>query len=102
MKMSRCWGGTLPEYYICDESAWPTSRHAVAISNTNLGRLNVRLSLAITYYDEYSVSLIISDRVESARSKGEYEEEVRRRKGVVEKRNKYEEEFPQIEVEFPE
>ena len=72
----------------------------MAISNTNLGRLNICLSLAITYYDEYSVSLIISDRVESARSKGEYDEEVRRRKGAV-KKSKYEEEFPLIEVDFP-
>ena len=46
--------------------------------------------------------LDITNKVESARSRGEYEEEVRRRNGVVEKRNKYEEEFPQIEVEFPE
>ena len=103
MKMSgRFWSGPLPEYYICDESAWPTSRHAMAISNTNLGRLNVRLALTITYYDEYSLSLDITDKVETGHSRGEYEEEVRRRNGAVEKRNKYEEEFPQIEVEFPE
>lgn len=100
-KTSWNWGGSLPKYYICDESAWPTSRHASAISNTNLGRLNVRLALAISYYDEYSLSLRISDMVESARSKGEYEEEVRRRKGVVKKKD-YEEDFPRIDVEFPE
>ena len=99
--MSRCWSGVLPEYYICDESAWPTSRHAMAVSNTNLGRLNIRLSLAITYYDEYSLSLDITDKVESERSKGEYEEEVRRRNGAA-KKSEHEEEFPEIEVEFPE
>ena len=58
------------------------------------------LGRPVTNYDEYSLSLDIADKVESARSRGEYEDEVRRRNGVVEKRNKYDEEFPQIEVEF--
>ena len=77
VKMSTCWSGVVPECYLCDESIWTTARHAEATSSTNLGRVHVKLTLMITYYDEFSLTLDISDGIESKRCKDEYEREAR-------------------------
>ena len=79
VKMSRAWSGSIPECYLCDEASWVTSRHAVATSNTNLGRVRVLLKLQITYYDEFLLTLSISDSVERTRCRDEYEKESRKK-----------------------
>ena len=75
VKMSQAWSGPVPECYLCDETSWVTSRHAVATSNTNLGRVRVILKLQITYYDEFLLTLSIIDSVERTRCRDEYEKE---------------------------
>lgn len=81
VKMSRAWSGAIPECFLCDEDIWVASRHAVAESNTNLGRLHIRLMLHITYYDEFYITLSISDVEELARCREESEngQEVRKK-----------------------
>ena len=85
VKMSRMWSGPIAECYLCDESAWITSRHAVATSSTIIGRLSVKLNLKITYYDEYSMCLDISDCDEVKRSEAEFQESLKEKGSIREK-----------------
>lgn len=74
VKMSRAWGGPIPDSYPCKEADWIKARHADAVSTTVVGTVRIRLKLSITYYDEYSISLEISDLEEMERSRMEFEE----------------------------
>ena len=74
VKRSRAWSGKAPECYLCDEKDWVVARHAEAISHTVSGDYSIVIKLKITYYDEYTISLTITDNIELMKSRAEHEE----------------------------
>lgn len=76
-KQSRMWSGPIAESYLCDETTWVTSRHAIAWSTTIAGNLIVSLQLSLTYYDEYKMRLYVMDAEERDASDREFLEEYR-------------------------
>lgn len=72
VKASQCWSGPIPDKYLCSEDEWVNARHSFAYSRTISGDYRIDISARQIYYDERSVSVVITDLKESLRSEREF------------------------------
>lgn len=72
IKMSQCWGGSIPDKYLCSEAEWIEARHAFAYSRTVSGDYRIEIIARQIYYDERSVAIVITDWKEMQRLEKEF------------------------------
>ncbi len=92
---------SLSDPFSPDESLWHTSRCVLAVSHTRMGNVSLRVKLKVEHYGLRRLTILASDDKVSAEGRYEFKLEVRRRKDPL-AGEEYEEEFPRVEVEFPE
>ena len=92
---------SLPDPFAPDERLWTTSRYVLAVSHTRIGNVSLRVKLKVDRDGWHKLTILANDDTVSAEGRREFKLEVRRRKDPF-AGEEYEEEFPRIEVEFPE
>ena len=92
---------SLPDPFVPDESLWTTSQHVLAVSYTRMRTVSIKVKLKVEHYGWRMLTILAYDDRVAAEGRWEFKLEVRRRKNPH-AGGEYEEDFPRIEVEFPE
>ena len=92
---------SLSDPFLPDESLWTTSQHVLAVSYTRMRTLSLKVKLKVERYGWRRLTILAYDDSVAAEGRREFKLDVRRRKNPL-AGDEYEEDFPRIEVDFPE
>ena len=67
------WSGSLPNLMDVDGSLWPTAKTIFAVSDTDIGTSSVQVKLSAVYFDEYTMSLVVTNGAAMASAEKEFQ-----------------------------